>query len=89
MKTSWYVPDAWRVALVPDAIIEALAIGEQINELLTHAIGLVEHACADADQIIDNAHRRCHTILGQLYGQADRLGPVLRRLRAVSKAVAS
>jgi hypothetical protein len=89
VKASWYVPDAWRAVLAPDAIGEALAIGEQIIQLLTQAISLVERACADVDQIMDHTHPRCQTILDQLYGQADRLDPVLRRLRAVGKAVAS
>jgi hypothetical protein len=88
-KASWYVPDAWRAVLAPDAIIEALAIGEQTIQLLTQTISLVERAYADMNQIIDNAHLRRQTILNQLYGQADRLDLVLRRLRSVGKAVTS
>jgi hypothetical protein len=83
---SWYTADAWRAALNPDAITEAATIGEQIIELLTQTIGLVEHACADVDLIFEN---RCQVILNGLYGQADRLDPVLSRLRSAGRAVAS
>jgi hypothetical protein len=86
---SWYTADAWRAALNPDAITEAVTIGEQIIELLTQTIGLVEHACADVDLIIENTRPRCQVILNGLYGQADRLDPVLVRLRSAGKAVAS
>lgn len=88
-KTNWYTADAWRAGHQPDALAEATKIGEQIIGLMTQAIGLVEHACADVDPIIENATVRCQVILDQLYGQADRLDPVLSRLRAASEAVAS
>ena len=84
---NWYTDDAWSAALNPDAINEAVMIGEQIIELLTQTIGLVEHACADVNPIIENL--RCKVILDGLYGQVDRLNPALSRLRSASKAVAS
>ncbi|MGH3707894.1 MAG: hypothetical protein ACRDRQ_07255 [Pseudonocardiaceae bacterium] len=89
IKTNWYATDAWRAAQNPEAIAEAVTIGEQIVELLTQAADLVERACLDVDSIIENANLRCQVILVRLAGETDRLEPVLARLRAASKAVAS
>jgi len=86
--TNWYTTDAWRAGCQPEALAEALKIGEQIIELMRQAIDLVERACADVEPIIENTTVRCQLILGQLHAQTDRLDPVLSRLRAASKAVA-
>jgi hypothetical protein len=86
---NWYLADAWRAALNPDAITEAVTIGEQIIELLTQTIALVERACAGVNPIIENTHPRCKVILDGLYGQAHRLDPALARLRSAGKAVTS
>jgi hypothetical protein len=86
---NWYLADAWRAALNPDAITEAVTIGEQIIELLAQTIGLVERACADVNPIIENTHPRCKVILDGLHGQANRLDPALARLRSAGKAVTS
>lgn len=88
-KTNWYTTDAWRAAQEPDAIAEAITIGEQIRDLLTHAAGLIEHACQDVDSIIEDATLRCQVILDRLTGEAHRLEPTLTRLRAANKAVKS
>jgi hypothetical protein len=88
-KTNWLVGDAWRAGRHPDALTEAIKIGEQIIELMTQAIDLIERACAEVDSIVQNANLRCQVILDHLYGQINRLDPVLSRLRAASKAVTS
>lgn len=88
-KTNWYTTDAWRAAQEPEAIARAVEIGEQIADLLTGAAGLIERACQNVDSIVDNAVLRCQVILDRLAGEADRLAPVLTRLRAASKAVRS
>jgi hypothetical protein len=88
-KINCFVGDAWRAGRHPDALTDAITIGEQTVELMTQAIGLIEHACADVKSIVHNAHLRCEVILDHLYSQIDRLDPVLSRLRAASKAVTS
>lgn len=89
-KTHWQTADAWRGAQAHEAITEAIKLGDQIIDLLNHATTLVERACVDVEEIIDNAHRRCQPILDRLTGETDRLEPILTRLRAAgSKAVNS
>ena len=88
-KTNWYTTTAWRVAQEPEAIAEAVKIGEQVIELLTRAAGFIEHACRDVDSIIENATLRGQVILDQLAVETDRLTPALARLRAANKAVRS
>lgn len=88
-KPNWYTTGAWRAAQEPEAIAQAVEIGEQIADLLTEAAGLIERAGQDVDSIVDNAVPRCQMILDRLTGEADRLAPVLTRLRAASKAVRS
>lgn len=88
-KTNWYVIDAWRAGQEPDAIAQAVTIGEQITDLLAEAATLVQRARWNADSIIEDAYIRCQAILDRLTGGTDRLAPVLIRLRAASKAVIS
>lgn len=88
-EINYFVSDAWRAGRRPDALADAITIGEQSIELMTQAIGLIEHACADVNPIVHNAHLRCQVILDHLYVQINRLDPVLSRLRAASKAVTS
>ena len=87
-RINLYTTDAWRAGRQPEALAEAVMIGEQIRELLTQAIGLVERACAEVEPIIENTTGRCQVMCSQLYGHVDRLDPVLSRLRAATKAVA-
>jgi hypothetical protein len=89
MKIRWCATDAWRAAHEPEAIREAITMGEQILTLLTHAITLVERACQDMDPIIEDATRHGETIVDRLHAQTTRLEPVLTRLRAADKAVTS
>lgn len=89
IKAKWYATDAWRAAQEPDAIAEAIRIGEQISDLLTRAAGLIERACREVDSIIEGSTLRCQVILDQLISEAERLAPVLTRLRAANKAVRS
>lgn len=81
-KTHWHTSAAWRVAQQPEAIAEAVRIGEQVSDLLTQAARLVHSACRDVDPLVESTHLRCQAILDQLTGETDRLLPVLRRLRA-------
>lgn len=83
-KTHWQVAEAWRGAQKPDAIIEAIRVGEQVIDLLTQATALVERACQDTETLIDNAHLYCQPILDRLTSETDRVKPVLSRLRAAS-----
>jgi hypothetical protein len=87
MKTRWYATDAWRAAHEPEAIREAITMGEQIVTLLTHAVTLVERAYQDMDSIIEDATIQGEAIVDRLHIQATRLEPVLTRLRAADKAV--
>jgi hypothetical protein len=87
IKTGWYTADAWRVGQEPEAIMEALKVGEQVMGLLIQAATLIEHACQDVYLIIDNAAVRCQVIVDQLIREIVRLAPVLTRLRAASRAV--
>ena len=89
MKIRWCATDAWRAAHDPEAIREAINMGEQILTLLTHAITLVERACQEMDPIIQDATRHGEVIVDRLHAQATRLVPVLTRLRAADKAVNS
>lgn len=68
-KINLFVGDAWRAGRHPDALTEAITIGEHIIELMTQAIGLIEYACAEVDSIVQNANLRCQVILDHLYGQ--------------------
>ena len=87
-KTHWHTSTAWRAAQQPEAIAEAVRMGEQVSDLLTRAARLVHSACRDVDPLVESAHLRCQVILDRLTGETDRLVPVLRRLRA-ARAVTS
>jgi hypothetical protein len=80
---------AWRAAQHPEAITEAITMGEQVSDLLTHAARMVRSACQDVDTLVDHTPLRCQVILDRLAGETDRLTPMLRRLRAAAKAVTS
>jgi hypothetical protein len=88
MTSSIHVVDAWRIAQEPDAIIEAIVIGQQISDLISQARSEVEQACHDVTPIIEHAHRQCQGILDQLAREAHRVAPVLTRLHAINQAVA-
>lgn len=88
-KNMCSVSGAWRAGGQPDAITEAIRVGEQITDLLNEAANLVQRACQQVDSIIDIASMRCQAILDQIAREAARLTPVLTRLRAASKAVDS
>ena len=88
-KTHWHVIDAWHAAHQPNAITQALTIGEQITDLLIEATTLVQRARWNTDSIIEDAYIRCQAILDRLTDEANKLAPVLIRLRAASKAVVS
>jgi len=85
--TNWYTPDAWRTGQEPDAIMEALAMGEQVMGLLVQAAILIEEACQNVTPIIDNTTVRCQVIVDQLAREIARMVPILIRLRAASGAV--
>lgn len=87
MTTNVFIPDAWRAAQEPDAITEAVRMGEQITTLLAQAATLIERACQNVEAIIENTNRGCQQILDQLTHETTRLTPVLSRLRAATKAV--
>jgi hypothetical protein len=89
MKTSWYVTDAWRTGQEPEAIMEALQIGEQITGLIIQAATLIEEARRTVSLIIEDAAVRCQMIVDQLMREIVRLAPILTRLQAASRAVAS
>jgi hypothetical protein len=86
MKNVWSVPDAWRIGGQPEAISEAIKVGEQITDLLEEAATLVQRACQEVDSIVELASVRCQVILDHIAREAARLTPVLARLRAASKA---
>lgn len=85
--TDWCTPDAWRPGQEPEAIVEALAMGEQVMGLLVQAAILIEEACQNVAPIIDNTIVRCEVIVDQLVGEMTWLTPVVIRLRAASGAV--
>jgi hypothetical protein len=87
-KPYWYTHAAWRVAHHPEAIAEAVRMGEQVSDLLTRAARMVHSACRDVGSGVEYAPLRCQMILDRLTGETDRLIPVLRRLRA-ARAVTS
>lgn len=89
MKTSWYTPDAWRMGQEPEAIREALKLGDQVMGLFIQAATLIQQACQDVYLIIDNTAVRCQVMVDQLMREIVRLAPILTRLRAASRAVAS
>lgn len=89
IRTHVFIPDAWRAGRQPEALAQAVTIGEQIIELINQAIRLIEQACADADQIVPGARLRCQAIADRLCVQSHRIGPVLSRLRAAAQAVKS
>jgi F0F1-type ATP synthase membrane subunit b/b' len=89
MTTNVFIPDAWRAAQEPEAITEAVRIGEQITTLLAQAAILIERACQNVEAIIENANLGCQQILDRLTRETTRLTPVLSRLRAANKAVRS
>lgn len=89
MKSTCSVSGAWRTGRQPEAITEAIKVGEQITDLLEEAATLVQRACQQVDSIIDTASLRCQVILDQIAREAARLTPVLTRLRAAGKAVGS
>jgi hypothetical protein len=80
------IMDAWRT-VEPEVIIQAVRIGEHINDLLTGATRLVQRARWNVDFTIEDAYIRCQTILDRLTNETDRLTPILMFLRAASKAV--
>jgi hypothetical protein len=86
MATNVFVPDAWRAAQEPEAITEALIMGNHILDVLNQATTLIDRACHNVEAIIDNTTLRCQPILNQLANEVDRLTPVLTRLRAAAKA---
>lgn len=89
VRTGWYTSDAWRVGQEPEAITEALKLGEQIMGLFIRAATVIEQASRNADGIIENSAARCQVIVDQLMRERVRLAPLLARLRAASKAVVS
>jgi len=89
VKTGWYTPDAWRVGQEPEAITEALKLGEQIMGSVIQAATLIEQAYRNVDGIIEDSAVRCQVIVDRLMRETVRLAPILTRLRAASKAVAS
>lgn len=88
MSNNIHVVDAWRIAQEPDAIIEAIVIGEQISDFISQARSEVERACHDMTPIIEHTHCQCQQILDQLAREARRVAPVLTRLQAINQAVA-
>lgn len=84
VTTNVFVPDAWRAAQEPEAITEALSMGEHITTLATQAITLIDRACHNVESIIENTTLRCQPILDQLASEIDRLTPILTRLRAAA-----
>jgi hypothetical protein len=89
VKPSWYAPDAWRVGQEPEAITEAFQMGEQIMDLFIQAATLIEQACQNVEVIIENSAAWCQMIVDQLMREALRLIPILARLQAAHRAVAS
>lgn len=89
VKPSWYAPDAWRVGQEPEAITEAVEVGEQIMGLFIQAATLIEQACQNVELIIENTAAWCQMIVDQLMREALRLIPILTRLQAAHRAVAS
>jgi len=89
VKPSWYAPDAWRVGQEPEAITEAFQMGEQIMGLFIQAATLIEQACQNVEAIIENSAAWCQMIVDQLMREAVRLMPILTRLWAAQRAVAS
>jgi hypothetical protein len=87
LKENWYVIDAWHAAQEPDAIIQAIRIGEQITDLLAEAAILIRRARWGVDVVIEGAYIRCQELLRRLADETDRLISALLRLRAASKAV--
>jgi hypothetical protein len=83
-KPYWYTHAAWRVAHQPEAIAEALRMGEQISDLLTRATHMVHNACQNVGTEVRHAPLRCQVILNRLARETDRLIPALRRLRAAA-----
>jgi hypothetical protein len=88
-KTSWYVTNAWRAGQEPEAIREALRMGEHVIGLIIQAATLIKEACHTVYPIIEDAAVRCQMIVDQLMREIVRLAPILARLQAGSRAVAS
>lgn len=84
---NWYTADAWRVGQEPEAITEALRLGEQIIGLVIQAATVIDDACRNVYLIIDDAAVRCQVIVDQLMREIVWLAPLLTRLRAASRAV--
>jgi hypothetical protein len=89
MSNNIHVVDAWRIAQEPDAILEAIVIGQQITDFIGQARGEIERACHDMTPIIEHTHRQCHAILDQLAREAHRIALMLTRLQVMNQAVAS
>ncbi len=89
MSNNIHVIDAWRIAQEPEAILEAIVIGQQITDFIGQARGEIERACHDMAPIIEHTRRQCQGILDQLAREAHRVAPVLTRLQAINQAVAS
>lgn len=82
-----FTADAWRAGQEPEAIADAITVGDYITDLITEAAALIKHACQNVDSIIENALLRCQAIVDRLMDETDRLELVLRRLRAADRAV--
>jgi hypothetical protein len=87
LKENWCIIDAWHAAQEPDAIIQAIKVGEQITDLLAEAAILIRRARWDVDVVIEGTYIRCQELLRRLADETDRLISALLRLRAASKAV--
>jgi uncharacterized protein (DUF2344 family) len=88
MRSSIHIIDAWRIAHEPQAITEAITIGQQINDLLNQASTQIDQACYEVNPVIERAHYHCRLILNQLTSEVHRLAPVLTRLQVINRAVA-
>jgi hypothetical protein len=89
IKAHVFVTDAWRTGQEPEAIADAITLGDYITDLITEAATLIKRACQDVDPIIKTATLRCQMIVDRLIRETDLLGTVLRRLRAADRAVIS
>lgn len=89
IKTHAFVADAWRAGQEPEAIADAIKVGEYITDLITEAATLIKRACQNVDLIVESAIPRCQMIVDRLIRETDHLGTVLRRLRAAERAVIS
>ncbi|MGH3937411.1 MAG: hypothetical protein ACRDTG_02055 [Pseudonocardiaceae bacterium] len=87
--SSIYVIDAWRMAQEPQAIAEAVAIGQEIHDLFTEVSAEIKQACQDAAPLVEHAQQQCQHILDQITAETQRLAPILTQLRVIGQAVTS